>query len=289
MRHHRLIPMTVFSLLILLGPRTAWGQVDFTQLDYPGANLTVAVGINPQEDIVGWYRDTSGKFHGFVFADGEFSSIDYPGATRTDAWAINPAGDIVGSFNDSAGVQHGYLLRHGRFTAIDVPGATFTAGFGINPQGDVVGHYGVPPAGRMNGFLLRQGRFTTYEHPLPNVMTCGMGINPEREIVGHYQDGSGIHGFLLDEGVLTPIDITGGKNLQAYGINPEGEIVGFYTEVATNRMHGFVLDKEGAFTQVDVPVEGAVSTLVRRNNPKGDLVGNYLDAAGIVHGFLIRR
>jgi uncharacterized membrane protein len=279
----------MFTLLILLGPYAVSAQVNFTQIDYPGATLTYAVGVNSQEQIVGWYRDTGGKIHGFLFDGLGFTSIDYPGATRTDAWDISSSGDIVGSYNDAAGVQHGYLLRHRRFTAINVPGATFTAGFGVNAEGDVVGHYGVPPSGKMNGFLLRNGQFMTYEHPLPNVMTCGVGINSEGEIVGHYQNGAGVHGFRLDEGVLTPIDIVGGKGVQAYGISPEGDIVGFYTEIATNRSHGFVLDKWGGVSQIDVPATGATNTWVRRTNPRGDLVGNYMDAAGAYHGFLIRR
>lgn len=40
------------------------------------------------------------------------------------------------------------------------------------------------------------------------------------------------------------------------------------------------------FTAIDYP--GAANTLVRRMNPRGDLVGNYRDAAGM-HGFLMLR
>jgi uncharacterized membrane protein len=297
----------MFTVAILFAPVVAWGQQSLTIIDYPGANLTVAMGINPKGDIVGFYRDpaapvTAGKIHGFVLGKGGFATIDYPGAWCTDAWAINAAGDIVGTYypKPASGVcntgpgQHGYLLRKGRFTSIDVPGSTFTGGYGINSEGDIVGHYGVPPLGKMNGFLFRNGEFTTYDHTPANQMTCGMGINPEGQIVGHYQDavasGGLIHGFLLNEGVFTTIDIPGGKNVQAYGINPEGEIVGFYTELGTTpaKIHGFVLDPWGVVTQVDVP--GAVNTWVRRNNPRGDLVGNYtqvVDGVTTTHGFLM--
>ena len=304
MQRKRSIPLVMFTLLILVAPIAVWGQESFTTIDYPGANLTVAMGINPRGDIVGYYRDpvtpptpvTYGEIHGFFLGRGGFVSIDYPQATYTDIWAINPRGDIVGSYIDSAGIQHGFLLNEAGFTSIDVPGATFTAAFGINPEGDIVGHYGVPPTGRMNGFLLSNGSSTTYAHPAAeaaNKMSCGMGINPQGEIVGHYQDSLGIHGFLLNEAGFTSIDIPGGKNLQAYGINPKGEIVGFYTEIGTvpAKIHGFFMDKWGAFTQVDIP--GAVGTWVRRNNARGDLVGNYTttDAAGTTtsHGFLMRR
>ena len=143
----------------------------------------------------------------------------------------------------------------------------------------------------MAGFLLRNGNFTTYAHPdavAANKMSCGMGIDPQGDIVGHYQDGSGIHGYLLNEAGFTAIEIPGGKGVQAYGINPAGEIVGFYTELATNRVRGFVRDKwEGLTFPIDFP--GAVNTAVRRNNPRGDLVGSYTDPLGTQHGFLFKR
>jgi hypothetical protein len=187
------------------------------------------------------------------------------------------------------GKQHGYLVRKGNFTNIDVPDAMFTGAFDINPEGDIVGHYGVPPTGRMAGFLLRNGIFATYAHPdavAANMMSCGMGINPRGEIVGHYADTKGVHGFLLNEAGFTAIDVQGGFYVQAYGVNPKEEIVGFFIGSLDLKYHGFVLDKWDRMTQIDVP--GGVNTLVRRNNSRGDLVGNYRDAAGM-HGFLMLR
>ncbi len=285
MQGRRVIPLVMIALAILLAPGVVWGQGTFTAIDYPGGNLTVAQGINPRGDIVGYYRNPDGAYHAFLLDHGVYARIDYPNAAYTDAWAINAAGDIVGSYTDVDGATHGYLLRRGRFTSFDVPAALFTAGFGINAEGDIVGHFGAPPAGKMNGFLLRNGTFSTYDYPDPNLMTCGMGINAgEDTIVGHYQVGTLVHGFVLSEGVFTTLDIPGAKTTQPYGINPEGDIVGFYVEAANGKVHGFYRDPSGATSRIDVP--GAAKTWVRRNNPQGDMVGNYLDAAGVTHGFL---
>ena len=298
MQGRRSIPLVVLALLVLVAPIAVWGQGSVTTIDYPGADWTGAVGINPQGDIVGYYHKpgTPGsQTHGFFLDRDGFVAIDYPQATSGVASDINPAGDILGSYMDSLGVQHGYLLRRGRFATINVPGATFTGAYGINPKGDITGHFGVPPSGKMNVFLLRHGRFTTYVHPDAEagmLMTCAFGISPEGQIVGHYVDGSGMHGFLLNEGDFTTIDVPGGKNADAQGINPKGEVVGFYTEIGTGtatipaKIHGFVMDKWGVFTQVDIP--GAVDTAIRGNNPRGDLVGTYRDEYGM-HGFLMRR
>jgi len=301
MQGRRSIPLVVLALLVLVAPIAAWGQESVTTIDYPGADLTVAFGINPQGDIVGFYHNPgtpSTQYHGFFLDRDGFVPIDYPQATSpktsSSALDINSAGDIVGAYKDSVGAEHGYLLRRGRFSKIDVPGATFSGAYGINPRGDIAGHFGVPPPNpRMNVFLLRHGRFTTYGHPAAEAvskMTCAFGISPEGQIVGHYVDGLGMHGFLLNEGDFTTIDVPDGKDAAAQGINSEGEIVGSYTEIVTSKIHGFVMDKWGVFTQVDVP--GAVGTWVRRANPRGDLVGYYTrtDAGKTTtHGFLMRR
>lgn len=77
--------------------------------DYPGATLTQAWDINAQGDIVGVYRDTAGRIHGFLrSAQGEFTSIDFPNATLTRAFGINASGDIVGTYI-SSGVQHAFV------------------------------------------------------------------------------------------------------------------------------------------------------------------------------------
>jgi probable HAF family extracellular repeat protein len=83
----------------------------FTSFDVPGSNLTQAWDINPEGVIVGLFRDTSGKFHGFLESrGGEFSAINFPEATATRGFGINPGGDVVGSYVDSTGNTHGFLL-----------------------------------------------------------------------------------------------------------------------------------------------------------------------------------
>jgi hypothetical protein len=39
---------------------------EFTKIDFPKANFTVAAGINSRGDIVGPYNDAGGKGHGFA-------------------------------------------------------------------------------------------------------------------------------------------------------------------------------------------------------------------------------
>jgi uncharacterized membrane protein len=66
------------------------------------------------------------------------------------------------------------------------------------------------------------------------------------------------------------------------GINEHGAIVGYYID-AQGVNHGFLRDKQGAVTSVDVP--GASSTRASSINAKGTIAGGYSDANG-AHGFV---
>ena len=68
---------------------------------------------------------------------------------------------------------------------------------------------------------------------------------------------------------------------EANGINDAGVIVGIWGLVTEE--HGYVLNKD-MFTTTDFP--GAVLTFFAGINNRGDVVGGYLDSAGIEHGFL---
>src|SRR4029453_12819425 len=50
----------------------------YTLLDFPGATLTEAVGINDDGQVVGEYGDSAGRSHGFFWDAGLFLTIDVP-------------------------------------------------------------------------------------------------------------------------------------------------------------------------------------------------------------------
>ena len=79
----------------------------FTSLLAPGSTFTAAWDINPAGQIVGVYRNATGR-HGFVLTDEGYVTIDFPGATETRAFGINSRGDVVGRYV-AGGVTHGYL------------------------------------------------------------------------------------------------------------------------------------------------------------------------------------
>lgn len=162
------------------------------------------------------------------------------------------------------------------FTTIAVPGSSFTEPFGINNIGQIVGDSSA------GAFLDSNGVFTTISVPGANAITP-FGINNTGEIVGFLADniGTGNHGFLDKNGVITSFDV-GDRTTQAKGINDSGQIAGFYTLI-NDFQHGFV-GVNGMFTTVDVP--GATGAMVVGINDAGQIVGessagSFLDTNGV--------
>src|SRR5215831_14249160 len=213
----------------------------FTTIDYPDAtsHSTVANGINDAGQIVGYFNDSTGKFHGFLKDGATFTTIDVPGANATVALGINDAGQIVGLFENATGT-HGFLKDGATFTTIDVPDATFnTFATGINNAGEIVGYFRVLVTmhDRIHGFLKDGATFTTIDVPGASA-TFARGINDAGQIVGFFQN-PGDHGFLKDGAAFATIDRPGAIATDAIGINDAGQIVGLFLD-DTVQTHGFV-------------------------------------------------
>jgi uncharacterized membrane protein len=186
----------------------------YTLLDFPNANLTEAIGINDDGQVVGDYRDSSsGKFHGFFWDAGLFLTIDvpFPEAAATAPTGINNVGQIVGFHDDLPGGDrfHGFLYDRGIFISFDFPASQLTLPMDINDREQIVGIY-VDNTILVHGFVLEDGTFTTFDVPFPNVVfTDVQGINNRGQIVGRYltsnPDPSDIGNPFLNHGyIATP-------------------------------------------------------------------------------------
>ena len=151
-------------------PKALADNPHFTTIDFPGAGLTVANGVNQNGEIVGFYRmalpsppGALGPIRGFMLSNGQFTTIHFPGAARTRAFGINSAGDVVGDYLLS-GVNYGFLLKAGsnqfqtiRYTDTNFA-ATFTDSWGIDEQGNVTGGFN-DAAGNTRAYVWRDGAF----------------------------------------------------------------------------------------------------------------------------------
>lgn len=324
MRRQLAVYLVALSSLLVIAAKASSGDATFRTIDVPGAAVTIATDINPDDDIVGRYIESIPAQppgspipggHGFLLSRGRFTSIDFPVAVFTIAYGIDSGGNIVGSYQDRDGKSHGFLLKGGVFSSIDVPGALGTVALGINSRGDIVGTYtdtgGQYPWPKSRGFLLRGGVFSSIDFP-GALITTASKINPGGEIVGRYKSLDGkFHIYLRcpqqgecpETGQLSPgnesftsIDFPGafetatGVFGSVDGINSRGDIVGLYCSAppclvgATGHLHAFVLS-DGKFTSFDFP--GAViATTATGISPRGDILGAYRDAEGKFHGYL---
>lgn len=277
-------------LIVAAGLKTASGQgrsLAFTTLDFPGALLTNAQGINAGGEIVGFYTDTSGRTRGFVVSGGDYRSVDYPGARATQLRGIGPSGDVVGTYqrqNETGSVPiHGFILtRHGEFHSVDYPGHQNTIAQRILPDGTILGCYhDSDTMGTMHGMAVSRRGFDEIAEPT----TMHNGATPDgRVIVGLFTDmmDNRGKGYVFDGARFTPFEVPGATSTAAWDINPGRVIVGVYRDGAGS-FHGFTYDGQ-SFGRVDVP--GATATRVFGINAGGDLVGAYVDTGGRTHGFL---
>jgi probable HAF family extracellular repeat protein len=246
------------------------GAVIFRKGRYAGlaglADLPTAhLGTNNRRQVVGSYLADGATLRGFVRNKrGKYEPFDaVSDAFGTLAFDINDHGSVVGLYADADLVVHGFVRRpNGTITTVDVPGAQSTGLTGINNRGAVVGNF-VDRNGRPHGFLLHRGVVTRIDPPDANQ---NAGDDP------------------LD------------ANVAAFDINDHGQIVGFYPD-ARGTFHGFLYHK-GRYTRIDPPDasdntrtgacdgEGFAATAAFGINNHGRVVGQYVDANGVLHGYL---
>ncbi len=81
------------------------------KLDYPGASMTQALGVNDRDEVVGFYQAASGAIDGFTWTPrGGYQTVDDPnGPTSTTINGVNDSGQLVGFYTDAAGNTHGLI------------------------------------------------------------------------------------------------------------------------------------------------------------------------------------
>ncbi len=220
-----------------------------------------------------------------------FTTIDVPGAIATAPQDIGVDGTIVGSFRDASGI-HGFIFRGGSYTTIDYPGAAVTEARGISGDGTIVGSYRLPgePAVNFHGFRRTpQGEFLRVDYP-GHTSTIPQRIIDDGTILGcrHGADQMDtMRGIVMGRAGTSETDTYASMH---NGATPDRRrIVGLYTNMqagATPRAESYVID-DGVFKAFVVP--GSTLTTAWDVSPRGEIVGVFRDASGVIHGFLLTR
>ena len=288
--------------------------------DYKG---TYPSSINAWGTITGSYQDVNSVFHGFLRSPrGAFTTFQAPWADTspyngTSPASINDLGAITGSYADANAVSHGFLRGpDGNFTTFDPPGADGYGSFpvSINIEGAIVGYY-FDSNYLFHAFLRSpEGSFTTWVGPSscdtsPAQGCYGSGasnINAFGIVAGGYEDNAGNfvhHSFArTPDQRLKSIDVPGAGTGSyqgtgcpgcALGLNYWGAIAGVYID-ANSVQHGFIRNPYGTFTIFDAPGAGTSSyqgtgcpsDCPTSLNDWGAIMGTYIDANNVFHGYL---
>ncbi len=165
------------------------------------------------------------------------------------------------------------------FETIEVPGVDFLEVAASNDFGDYAGNTRSPDGEKTIGFTLIDGIFTTYDFP-GSVNTFFYALDNTGKAAGHYKDIDGVyHGVILEGGELRQYDFPGAAETHIYGISDE-----------TGALSGNIVDEAGsthAFSgELIITFPGAVNTYGDFVNAAGAVVGSYIDADGMFHGFM---
>src|SRR5205823_12063617 len=101
---------TALVTSLLLFPAGPGAAATFTTFDVTGASATYPFGINAGGSVAGFYRDSSGTYHGFVrSADGTITTFDPYGSIGTAPESINRKGAVTGFYYDESADTYGFV------------------------------------------------------------------------------------------------------------------------------------------------------------------------------------
>ena len=277
--------LALASLLVALTYSAQAASITFKVLetfDYPGAKSTWPAGINDANDVAGQFSPGTVHYGGFIrFHDGSFSDPIYdPNDTRQATYltGINNFGDTCGNYAGGGLVEFAFVRSaDGTFTPFSA-GPLNTYMGGINDAGNLCGET------NGQGWVSIDGTVTTFLVPRSR-HTDANGMNNLNQCIGSYDVISGYHGFLrnADGTLVDHIDASDAITTFLYGINDRGQMVGIKTDATGT--HGVLF---AARTNASFDYPGATFTRFDGINSHRIIVGDYIDADGFQHGFLVQ-
>jgi uncharacterized membrane protein len=205
----------------------------FVDVAVPGSTFSELLGINDNGVAVGDYIDAAGNDLPIIRLTG--GTLLYPppalsGALLTEPTSISNRGVVVGTWGMTYARPdwRGFIYKDGVYTSFSFPGSHGTAFWGINDRGQIIGRYW-DANNHAHGFLLDpDGQITPLAVPGATA-TNPLGLNNKGQVVGLYRAAGVTHGFLMDGGLITILDVPGATDTSwVPAINDHGQIVGSF-------------------------------------------------------------
>ncbi len=188
-----------------------------------GQYSTVPQAINDDGQIAGYYEDSNGIEHGFLWNKGTCTTIDPVGTIATRILGIDGFTHVLGMYESSGG------------------SCTATSGTGVCSYGFLKNAY--PGTGTAPVAVTFPSGAVNCDVALTPPPPCYwvLKLNNNLEMVGYWTDFSTntSHGFLDVKGHFSNINYPNATNTSAWGINDSTQIVGSWTD-ANFQTHGFL-------------------------------------------------
>ncbi len=288
---------TVFSILLGLVSLPALAKPTIVEFD-PDGSIETSVSTNS--------IDKKGNIAGSYCCDGqsgvEAGFIRHPNGTYT---TVGPSDyDVFGIALAAGGLATGAIETGGAFiddskghiTKFAPPGESDEMGTfprDISADGTVFGYFGATD-GLWHGFVRdNAGNFTLFDAPKAGTDgtsekagTFVSAASDTGEIVGWSVDDSLVaHAYLRSpNGKFKMLNLSKGqKSSHAYSVNKRGTVGGSYIDV-NGITHGFLLDKKGNVTVVDI--KDATYLQISGVNDHSDATGYYQGSDQVQHSFV---
>jgi len=235
-----------------------------------------------------------------TIAPGHFLFLPFSspsGTTQFGVQGINDGGVITGYFTSTTGIRGFERQVFGKYTTLLEPQDTspttvYTEGIGINNHGTITGEFYGAADNTYSGFFYTNGHYTEYDVPgePPLTTSAVYGINDYNDFCGFFWPPpyAIINAFISIKGEVTKFVIGTSVQTVCDGINNAGDTGGYYIDTA-GVIHGFLRDRDGEITYVDVPGASTTpgeGTVLFGPNDRGDVSGHFWDSSHKEHGFL---
>jgi len=225
----------------------------------------------------------------------KFLTVDDPNSDTNEVTGINQRGKIVGTYGagSASNIAQSYTSEppYTKFRGMNYPGADGTAATSLSSNRIIAGYVinpnqlnGVWAFVRSNGLwsLLKDRKQGEGDYAVTKVL----GVNDSEYAVGYYTNGSGVQipfELNLVTENFTNLQPPQAKSAEATGINGKGNMCGIEM-LDDGSTEGFYL-QNGTYYTMKYP--GAVNTWAWGINFDNQIAGQYQDAAGTLHGFIL--
>ena len=225
----------------------------------------------------------------------KFVTVDDPNSNKNEVTGINQLGKIVGTFGagSASDIPESYTSQppYTKFRGLNYPGAEGTDATSLSSNRIVAGYVvnpnqfnGVWAFIRSNGVwsLLKDRKQGEGDYAVTKVL----GVNDSEYAVGYYTNVAGVE-VPFELNIVTEnfnsLQVPGAKSAEATGISGKENLCG--TEVLKDKSsEGFYL-QNGTYYTLKYP--GAVNTWAWGINFYNQIAGQYEDAGGNFHGFIL--